>query len=187
MALKIPLMFLCSHICRHDVGLCAQWQPSQPADNDERALLFSTVPHLLEYLPFHGQGRKEADIFQASKLIEQGDGGCVLKLEPAVLRKYELWTRPDHIRLQSVLWVIMGYYHFHERRFFMNPFLGTIMVRVRWSWWIELKKRRGTDLVRVKLEQDPVYNMNFHQGRWETHRTSCAELLLRATICKDPT
>lgn len=96
-AFKIPLMLLCSHICHHDVGLCAQWQPSLPADNDERDLLFSSVPHLLEYLPFYGQGRKEADIFQASKLIGQGGGGCVLKLEPAVLRKYELWTRPEHL------------------------------------------------------------------------------------------
>lgn len=89
MALMISLMFLCSHLCRHDVGLCAQCQPSLPADNNERPLLFSSVPHLLEYLPFYGQGRKEADVFQASKLIAQGGGGCVLKLEPAVLRKYE--------------------------------------------------------------------------------------------------
>ena len=42
-------------------------------------------------------------------------------------------------------------------------------------------------MVRVKLEQDPVYSMKFHEGRLENHRTSGAELVLRANIFKDST
>lgn len=66
----LSLMFLCSHSCHHGAGLCAQWHPSLPANNDKMALLSSPVSHLLQYLLSCGQEGKEVGILQACNLTE---------------------------------------------------------------------------------------------------------------------
>lgn len=66
----LSLMFLCSHSCHHGAGLCTQWHPSLPANNDKMALLSSPVSHLLQYLLSCGQEGKEVGILQACNLTE---------------------------------------------------------------------------------------------------------------------